>query len=145
MPLEILVAMVLIGTLAIAILLHMTGRSAPVLMTQERAAQAWHRHDPDSRILKTLPSTNRRAALIETNAGLGLVWCFGADTIARPLLGSHLTNHPKGLRVSFADFATPSVLLHLTEVEKVEWRQHISAARPTNPSAAIEQTGQTHA
>ncbi|WP_405117036.1 hypothetical protein L0Z64_16475 [Phaeobacter sp. BS23] len=146
MPLEILIAMVLVGIIVIAILLHLTGRSAPVLMTCETAAKAWARHDPDSRIHDAQPSTLGHAALIDTDNGLGLVWCFGADTIARPLAGCSLMDHPKGFRVRFSDFATPSVLLHLSDKEREGWRRRILAASATSqPLIATEQRDQTHA
>ncbi|MFV1493817.1 hypothetical protein VWX97_01000 [Phaeobacter sp. JH18-32] len=147
MPLEILVAMVLIGIVVIAILLHVTGRSAPVLMTRDTAAKAWSRHDPDTQILNTWPSTLGQAALIETDLGLGLVWCFGADTIARPLAGVRLLDHPKGLKLRFADFATPSVVLHLSDAELNDWRRRIMGdhSAPITPTVTAQTEGQTHA
>ncbi|MFS4582043.1 hypothetical protein [Phaeobacter sp. C3_T13_0] len=145
MPLEILVTMVLVGIVFIAILLHCTGRSAAVSMTRETAAKAWSRHDPDTQIRNALPNAIGHAALVDTNKGLGLVWCFGADTIARPLAGCRLADHPKGLLVRFVDFAAPSVLLHLSEEEKTSWRRHINdATTPPSDIAALEQTGETH-
>ncbi|WP_254696675.1 hypothetical protein [Phaeobacter inhibens] len=146
MPLEILVTMVLVGIIVIAILLHFTGWSAPVLMTRETASKAWSRHDPDSRILDARPSTIAHAALIDTDKGLGLVWCFGADTIARPLAECSLVDHAQGLWIRFADFATPSVLLRLSDKEREDWRSQILAAsRSPQPPAATEQREQTHA
>ncbi|MEC8575659.1 MAG: hypothetical protein VXZ09_18700, partial [Pseudomonadota bacterium] len=77
MPLEILVTMVVCGVVAIAIILHMSGRSAVVPLTEDSATRAWLRHSPDSAVQSARPAATGHAALITTEQGMGIVWCFG--------------------------------------------------------------------
>lgn len=85
MPLPVLLTLVIGGISAIAILLHLSGRSALRVIDPEDAHADWHRHFPDDRIRSVLVARDGHAALVETDQGPGLLWAFGADTAARHL------------------------------------------------------------
>ena len=70
-------------------------------------------------------SRDGRAALIETEQGAGLLWRFGADTVARLLTAPRVSPASSGLRVRFADPGTPCVTLRLDERERPLWAQRL--------------------
>lgn len=123
MPLEILLALVIGGIGTIATILHLTGRSAPAVLNCDAARRAWQRHFPADTIREVIPARNGHAALVLTSAGPGVIWAFGADTVARHLLDFSLHDVPDGLRLAFRDFGTPGVSLTLTDAERARWRQ----------------------
>jgi len=122
MPLEILLALVIGGIGAVTLLLHMTGRSERTDLSDDTAGLAWLRQFPEDDIHQVLISQDGHAALLRTSQGMGLVWAFGADTVARPLADCSLKETATGLRVSFHEFAAPSTRLTLTETERADWR-----------------------
>ena len=127
MPLEILLTLVICGIGLIAVLLHLTGRSAQTVMSEDEARSAWLRQFPEDDINQILTAQNGHAALLRTSQGMGLVWAFGADTVARPLSGCDFSDTPRGLRIRFHEFAAPSTNLTLTETECADWRLLITA------------------
>ncbi|MGR3760467.1 hypothetical protein ACUXV3_10110 [Roseobacteraceae bacterium NS-SX3] len=128
MPLEILLILVIGGISAIAVLLHATGRSAPVQLDAASARRAWLRHAPDDTVHDVTLAASGHAALVQASSGPGVVWSFGADTVARHLRDTKIRPAPAGLRLSFHDFGTPGVTLTLTEDERARWRQLMTAA-----------------
>ncbi|PCJ06843.1 MAG: hypothetical protein COB16_12260 [Rhodobacteraceae bacterium] len=128
MPLHILLILVAGGIGLIAVLLHLSGRSAQTVMTSEEARNAWLRQFPEDDIRQVLIAQDGHAALVQTPNGMGLVWAFGADTVARHLTGFDLTDTKRGLRVNFHQFAAPSSSLTLTETERADWRLLMIAA-----------------
>ncbi len=126
MPLEILLALVILGIAGIALLLHLTGRSARTRLSAPSARAHWLRHFPDDTVLDVTVADSGDAALVRTPAGPGLLWAFGADTVARPLQGFDLLDTRDGVRVIFHDFAAPSVRLTLTPDERASWRQDMT-------------------
>lgn len=129
MPLELLLILVIGGIAAIAVLLHLTGRSNKRVLSAAAARAAWQRQFPESRVSQLVVADNGHAALIrdaEASAPLGLVWSFGADTVARTLQDIDLARTNDGLRLSFADYSAPRVLLHLTPTETNSWQQMIA-------------------
>ena len=122
MPLEILLALVAGGISLTALILHLTGRSARTIMSADEARSAWLRQFPEDNVGQVLTAQDGHAALLQTSQGMGLVWAFGADTVARPLQGSDLTETPNGLRVRFPEFSARSTRLTLSETERVDWR-----------------------
>jgi len=122
MPLEILLALVIGGIGVITLLLHMTGRSERTNLSDDTAGLAWLRQFPEDDIHQVLISQDRHAALLRTSQGMGLVWAFGADTVARPLADCSLKETAAGLQVSFYEFAAPATRLTLTETERTDWR-----------------------
>ena len=66
----------------------------------EDARAAWHRHAPDDLIQEVTVASNGHAALVTTQQGMGLVWAFGADSVARPLHDFDLLDTKDGLRIA---------------------------------------------
>ncbi|MBE1285782.1 MAG: hypothetical protein GJ676_20890 [Rhodobacteraceae bacterium] len=123
MPLEILLVLVVGGIGGIALLLHLSGRSELLVMSREEARAAWLRHVPGDDILDVTVSHTGHAALVQTNEGPGLIWAFGADTVARHLVDFDLLDLEEGLAVVFHDYSAPRVHLQLTEAERQRWRE----------------------
>ncbi len=126
MSLPVLLTLVIGGIAAIALLLHLSGRSKRRVMTPEDAHAEWHRHFPDDEIVEATVTPDGHAALILTRdgparAGKGLVWAMGADTTARRLLDFDVTETATGLSVRFHDFTAPRVTLHLPVGERARW------------------------
>lgn len=138
MPLELLLSLVIGGIAAIAVILHLTGRSRPRVMTAAQARQAWLRQFPEHPADQLTLAENGQAALVtcdDPTAPIGLVWSFGADTVARTLQDTDATRSKHGLRLRFADFSAPQVLLHLSAAEADSWLSQIVAASATTPAA----------
>ncbi|MEX5599919.1 hypothetical protein [Pseudophaeobacter sp. C1-32P7] len=123
MPLEILLIMVIGGVSAVAAILHLSGRSEQTVLSVEDARAEWHRHFPDDVILQVLIAENGHAALVQTEGGTGLLWAFGADTVARHLIDFDVFETGTGLRLEFHDFGTPGVSLSLAPHERADWQQ----------------------
>ncbi len=131
MPLELLLILVVGGISAIALLLHQSGRSQPKVMTEPEAREAWFRQFPENPVVDLTLAKDGHAALIQTaddNAPLGLVWSFGADTVARFLEDAKLSPCKKGLHLRLADFSAPAVRLQLDQPEATHWQGMIEGA-----------------
>ncbi|MCF6430832.1 hypothetical protein [Leisingera sp. MMG026] len=128
MPLELLLALVAGGISAIAVILHLSGRSERAVLTTETARKAWLRHCPGDSIRDVLPAAGGHAALVAAQSGPGLVWAFGADTVARHLHAAAVSPSPAGLRFDFKDFSAPALSLALTGTERAHWQALIAAA-----------------
>lgn len=125
MPLNILLPLVVIGIAAIAVMLHLTGKSKRARLTQDSARAAWLRHFPDDQVAQVLAADEGHAALVETNQGWGLIWSFGADTVARHLTDVAIEDTKQGLRFKFSDFTAPSVRVILAPDERMIWRKMV--------------------
>lgn len=128
MPLEILLVLVVGGIAGITFLLHLTGRSQLRNLSPEDAGAEWVRHFPGDSVVDITVTHDRHAALIRTKAGPGLLWSFGADTVAQRLLDFDWLENPQGIEVHFHDFSTPSVFVHLDETERRHWRHLMEPA-----------------
>ncbi|CAD0184099.1 hypothetical protein RUESEDTHA_00977 [Ruegeria sp. THAF57] len=124
MPLELLLVLVVGGIAGITLMMHLAGKSRVRTLTPESARSEWLRHVPDDDIIDVTVAHDGHSALIRTPAGNGLVWSFGADTVARHLLDFDWMDHPDGLEVFFHEFGTPKVLVRLDEFERQHW-QHL--------------------
>lgn len=124
MPLEILLVLVVGGIAGITVMLHMTGKSRLRKLTPEIARSEWLRHAPDDEVIDVTVAHDGHAALIRTEKGNGVLWSFGADTVARHLLDFDVMDHPQGVEVRFHDFGTPKAVIHLDETERRHW-QHL--------------------
>ncbi|UWQ33602.1 hypothetical protein K3555_03535 [Leisingera sp. M527] len=131
MPLELLLALVAGGIFAIAVLLHLTGRSRQAVLTHENSRAAWFRQFPADSITQVTPASSGQAALVITKAGPGLLWAFGADTVGRHLTITQVRETGTGLRFDFNDFAAPGVSLSLSEYERREWLAQVATAAET--------------
>lgn len=147
MPLEILLILVVGGIGAIALLLHLTGRSRLIQLDEEAARAAWLRQFPDLPVQEVLLAQTHQAALITTATEpqcLGLVWSFGADTVARDLQAAEVQASNGNLRIEFKDFAAPHAHLRLPPREAEQWQQRIanqfrnSAARIHSSNAGTQ-------
>ncbi|MCW9043286.1 MAG: hypothetical protein OQK05_08070 [Pseudopelagicola sp.] len=129
MPLNVLLPVVVIGIIGIAVILHMIGLTAPRrLADKAEALAAWAREFPESPAIDARLSADQRAALIECADGdAGLVWCFGADTVARPLVDFDLLDTETGLDIRLHDVAAPRVSVALTPEERPRWKGFILA------------------
>jgi len=123
MPLNVLLIIIVGGIAAIALLLHLLGKSRLAVLTQEDARSAWHRHFPDDEILDLTVAHDGHAALVQTSQGPGLLWSFGADTVARHLRDFDLLEEPGQLAVIFHDFTAPRAALHLSDAERPLWQK----------------------
>lgn len=124
MPLELLLILVIGGIAAIALALHVLGLTSPLRLTDAGdAIAAWQREFPDSTPLKATLSHSGRAALIETNEGLGLVWVMGADTTARYLDRATLKEQVSDLLVTLPDYSAPRIRLRLSLGEMPQWKR----------------------
>ncbi|OIQ35062.1 MAG: hypothetical protein BM559_03650 [Roseobacter sp. MedPE-SWchi] len=136
MPLELLLILVIGGIAAIALLLHLTGRSDLRVLGEAQAREAWLRQFPESPIADLTLAKDGHAALIQTaddSAELGLVWSFGADTVARFLADAKLSPCKQGLHLRLADFSAPKVHLHLSQPEAMLWQAMIEGASAPQP------------
>lgn len=126
MPLGLLVTIVVLGIAAIAVLSHVWGFSRPFAIdSDERARAEWLRHWPDDEVARVIRATDGHAALVETAQGAGLLWSFGADTVARRIRGARLSPCDKGLRLALHDFTAPAVTIALRPDERAEWQAAI--------------------
>jgi len=126
-PLQILLAMVAIGIVAVVALVHLLGHSRPLTLPGKSAARAhWRRHNPDDQIRDITVCHSGHTALVETDHGPGLLWSFGADTVARPLHGATARQTAKGLTIRLPDFAAPRVSLRMDLPEATYWAARIT-------------------
>ncbi len=129
MPLPVLLTLVIGGISLIGLLLHLTGHSRRFALDSEATARAqWLRHYPEDRIRAVLLASDRRAALIETEAGFGLVWSFGADTAAQRLSACQAEETAAGLLLRTGAFTAPKIRLALTPEERPLWRARLTGA-----------------
>ena len=126
MPLEILLVIVIGGIAGIALLLHLTGRSARLHLTGDTARRAWLRHSPEEEPLAILIADDGHAALIRTDTGHGLVWSFGQDTVARHLGEVDVSVCGSGLKIDFHDFSTPPTRITLSGPELKLWERELN-------------------
>lgn len=123
MPLNVLLILVVGGIALTALLLHLLGKSRLTVLSAEDARTAWHRHFPDDEILELTVAQDGHAALVQTGQGPGLLWSFGADTVARHLRDFDVLEKPDHLCVIFHDFTAPRVTLHLSDAERPLWQK----------------------
>lgn len=127
MPLDTLLILVVVGIASIAVMLHLSGKSTRAHLTEGTAREAWVRHFPDDHVSSVIAAKDGHAALVTTSAGMGLIWAFGADTVARHLTQVELDDTSRGLRFRFSDFTAPSVRVKLEPEERQQWRNMIQA------------------
>ncbi len=126
MPLNILLPMVVIGIAGIAALLHLLGLSRALHFADPDSARAaWNREFPDTPALQVILCQNKRAALIDTPDGPGVVWSMGADSTARFLTGARAMRKPDGIALRLPDFTAPNLRLRLDPDETNLWLTHL--------------------
>lgn len=123
MPLEILLMLVVGGIAGVAGLMHLMGLSRRrSFANADEAKTAWLREYPGLQPQSVDLNEACDAALIRTKRRVGLVWCFGVDTVARPLRNCDIRQRKDGLDVRFGDTGVPSVRLTLTGDEISHWK-----------------------
>lgn len=130
MPLPILLVLVVGGVAGITLLLHLLGFSRARRFDPGEARAAWRREHPDCPPGAVHLSQDHCAALIETDAGPGLVWAMGADSAARPIPGARLIPRRGGALLDLGRFDAPRVRLTLTEAQQAEWQAIITGKTP---------------
>ncbi len=125
MPLEVLIVLVVGGIAGVTLVLHLLGLSRLAKLDPESAKEAWLRHYPDDTVLAVDLLPDHHAALVSVPQGRGILWVFGADTVARRLDNVRLEETPKGLLLRFADFAAPALKLTLPHDERAFWKERL--------------------
>ena len=126
MPLELLVILVVGGITGIAALTWAFGFSKPFeFQTDNDAKMAWLRAHPGDDIHSVRISSDRRAALIGSAKGIGLVWSFGADTTARLLDDISIQDAPDGLDFRLEEYTAPRLKVRLAPEDRDIWRQQL--------------------
>ena len=123
MPLEILLAMVVLGIAGIAILTIWLGFGRRRALSEDTAQADWLRHFPDDVVQSVWISSDAHAAFVLTDQGPGLIWAMGADTTARRLLDARVIDSAGGLEISFPDFTAPRVAVRLDEDARLVWKR----------------------
>lgn len=100
---------------------YLRARFAPPL-TEKAVSRAWRAAFPADKISQVDIAATGRAALVETDKGLGILWRLGTGMMTRRLPCRSIDDHASGLRLRFADLTAPVVLLRLDPEEKVRWR-----------------------
>lgn len=138
MPLELLLALVIGGIGAIALLLHLTGHSARLDLSDRAVVAAhWARLFPDDDPpLAILTDAEGRAALAETAAGPVLLWAMGADCTAHDLVGARARPTAQGLAIALPDFGAPGLRVRLGTAQRARWQAAIGRAAATGEARA---------
>lgn len=129
MPLAVLLPTVLIGILGIAAILHIMGLTAPRRLTgPTEALAAWEREFPEQDAIEAHLSADQKAALILLRTGeTGLVWCLGADTVARSLEGADFIETERGMDIYLHDMSAPHVSVALLPQDRPRWMEYCTA------------------
>lgn len=128
MPLHILIIMVVVGIGGIALLLHLTGRSRTATLTETDAQQGWLRHYPNDTVQHVTLAHDGKSALVLSDAGPGVIWVFGLDTVARHLRDCDVSETETGLRVDFHDYSAPPARFALSQDERALWQSEMRPA-----------------
>lgn len=122
MPLEWLVVLVVGGIAGAGLLTWALGWSRPFLISDAAIARSeWGRHWPDDPVTASHIAPDRRAALVRTPRGWGLLRSFGADTVAHYIHTA--TPAPGALSLDFGDFGSPPARLRLDAETLAFWTQ----------------------
>lgn len=123
MPLTVLLPLVVFGIGGIVVLIRLM-RPTPVLAIdgEDSARRIWNHRNHETPAEKLLINPAHSHALIETGAGPGILWAFGADPVTR------LLNHPfdcqetrHGLRIVTHDFTAPAIDIPLPQDLRAGW------------------------
>lgn len=128
MPLHILLILVIGGIASVTLLLHLMGKSRLLTLDVSDGKAAWLRHFPDDKVQDILVSDDRHSALVITERGPGLLWSFGADTVARHLHNFTYVDGETRQAIRFADYGAPRVRLCLTADERRVWQDLMRGA-----------------
>lgn len=126
MPLNILLILVVAGIAGIAALTWVLGHGRRAEIADEDHLRAlWDADNPADPARDAILCRSRHAGLIETAAGHGIVWAFGADFVTRPLDGARLHDTGRRLVLHLPDYTAPKIALDLTEEETALWVENM--------------------
>ena len=126
MPLTILLALVIGGIAGIALLTWAMGYGQEATIEDEAQLRAlWDADNPHDPARDALLGQSRRAGLIETATGFGVVWPMGADFATRPVGDGRIHMTRRGVRLTLNDYTAPSIRLDLTPAEAQDWVDRI--------------------
>jgi hypothetical protein len=133
MPLDWMLALVAGGIAGIAALTWALGWAAPLrLATPREACRWWDRERPERPARGATLAAGGHAALIETEAGPGLVWVMGQDCTTIDLAGAFIRPAPDGLEIRRPDFAAPRLRVRLDAgCDRAAWAALITDPAPT--------------
>jgi len=127
MPLYILGPAVVLGIGLIVLLTHLLGFSrAYAFVDEEDARVRWLREWPGDEVREVVLAADRRAALVSTPSGPGVVWALGADTVAKRLTRAEVRRLADGLRIDLPDFTARHLRLRLDRTEAAAWAHRIA-------------------
>lgn len=125
MPLSILLPLVVFGILLIVVLVRLMSPTPVLVLRGEPEAFAiWDRRHPDLPAHSALLDAGGRFALVETDAGRGLIWTLGVDPVTRLLPETlRVSDTSKGLALDIGDFTAPRINLEIAGLaERAAWR-----------------------
>ncbi|MCB1366483.1 MAG: hypothetical protein KDK00_01860 [Rhodobacteraceae bacterium] len=117
MPLTLLLVFVVLGIAGIFLLIRALHPTPDLTFGDAAQASAiWDRQNPDmpARSLHIAPGGGH--VLVETDAGPGLLWAFGADPVSRLFdTAPQLVDTGQGLTLITHDFTAPKVTIPLAD------------------------------
>ena len=132
MPLTILLPLVVFGIAGIVLMIRLLHPTPPLLFdTVEEVQRLWDHRNHNAKARQTHINPDRTCALVETDAGVGLVWSFGVDPVTRLLSDPfEVSETPAGLRLETGDFTAPTIDIALTSDEdRAKWRALLGGTR----------------
>ncbi|QPH52361.1 hypothetical protein [Pontivivens ytuae] len=138
MPLDILIALVVLGIAGIVALVHFTGGSARRSFADGgEVHDAWLEDWPQDPPRGVDLSSDGRAAIVELAKGeTGLIWVFGADTVSIRLAAGDIHDirlHPGGLSIRLNRFETPSLTVTLDAASVALWTVRLARFAEVRP------------
>ncbi|KPA21580.1 hypothetical protein shim_22870 [Shimia sp. SK013] len=128
MTLPVLLALVVGGIAGIAAILHLMGLTTPYRFSNGHdAISAWEREVPERPATGFHLSSDSRASLVTFEGGVGIVWSFGGDTVARLLGDTPPQKTQNGLRFDFPDFGSSALKVRLKETDLDIWMKALEA------------------
>jgi len=125
LPLTILLPFVVFGIIGAVLLINRLRPTPDLLLdTPDIAAGLWLHFNPDLPALRVHLNSIHSHALVETAAGVGVVWSFGADPVTRLLKPDCQVRDTKaGVRLKTGDFTAPAIDIPLADpVQRKAWR-----------------------
>ncbi len=140
MPLDILIALVVLGIAGIVALVHFTGGSAPHGFADGgEVHDAWLEDWPQDPPRGVDLSSDGRAAIVELAKGeTGLIWVFGADTVSVRMAPGDIRDirlHPGGLAIRLNRFEMPALTVALDQAALARWTVRLAPFAEVRPDA----------
>lgn len=124
MPLTLLLPIVILGIAGIFLLIRALNPTPDLTFTDPAMAQAlWDHQNPDAAAQAVHITPGGRHVLIETAAGAGLLWSFGADPVTRTFdTAPEVAETATGLTLTTHDFTAPRIAIPLADpASRAKW------------------------